>query len=643
MNKFWKFSITLCLILLAFVVVGKALAAILDERINVEINKTAENYGLSANLDKISFVSLNSISIDGFELALPKAKPFFKSETLKINFNLLSYMLNRPFVSGVKFFHSNFILRKDEDGEWELEGIKRTKRVGTKSKGSSKLVYPFSISAENFNLSLETPSFDQSFAIDELSGSADPAASSAHFALNKLDGSLEIDVSKSDSISINLISNKFPLQGLQFGIVDFSTTRVTASAEMNVARDGEYSGNANGFIDDIALNHKLLSRGTAPGFSFSFDAGFYKKGVAFLIRHLDIGMNGETVTLAGSLANTSVSHIINMKVFFKHTKLDPVFKAIPKALTPHLDTIAVTGEINGEFDFHFDSSRPENLDYGFNGKVDRFSINVLGPAVNIDSLRGNFMHIARLPGGETKSIRVESGAQNFVPYKNIPLHLVDAVLTAEDGSFFYHNGFSPRHIKDSLITNIRAGRVVRGASTISMQLAKNLFLSRERTFSRKIEEALITMALEEKLDKKRMLEIYLNIIEWGPDVFGIGPASSYYFNKPASNLTELESAFLASIIARPNHAWGRFPLERLGEGWMTYIRLILGKMFLRGHMSLDVLKNAGLSDTHIQQLLIIKGDTELQEVPISIPQIPASEEDGLENRSSNPSYFILNH
>ena len=96
-----------------------------------------------------------------------------------------------------------------------------------------------------------------------------------------------------------------------------------------------------------------------------------------------------------------------------------------------------------------------------------------------------------------------------------------AVLTTEDGAFFHHHGFNEWAIRSSLVANIKAGRFVRGASTITMQLAKNLFLSREKTLSRKLEELILTDYLERTFDKNEMMELYLNIIEFGPDVYGV--------------------------------------------------------------------------------------------------------------------------
>src|SRR5258706_10215184 len=104
----------------------------------------------------------------------------------------------------------------------------------------------------------------------------------------------------------------------------------------------------------------------------------------------------------------------------------------------------------------------------------------------------------------------------IIPYKQI------AVLTTEDGLFFKHKGFNHSAIRQSLIANLKAHKFVRGASTITMQLAKNLYLSREKTLARKVEEIVLADALEQTLTKDEMMELYLNVIEFGPDIYGVG-------------------------------------------------------------------------------------------------------------------------
>jgi membrane peptidoglycan carboxypeptidase len=135
-----------------------------------------------------------------------------------------------------------------------------------------------------------------------------------------------------------------------------------------------------------------------------------------------------------------------------------------------------------------------------------------------------------------------------------------AVLTSEDPSFFSHKGFINEAFKQSIIKNIKTKKFARGASTISMQLVKNVFLTREKTLSRKLEEILLVYILENNriVSKERMLEVYFNVIEWGPNVYGVGEASRYYFQKHPAELSLDESLFLASIVPRPKSFMWQF-------------------------------------------------------------------------------------
>ncbi|HKU46688.1 MAG TPA: monofunctional biosynthetic peptidoglycan transglycosylase [Burkholderiales bacterium] len=140
----------------------------------------------------------------------------------------------------------------------------------------------------------------------------------------------------------------------------------------------------------------------------------------------------------------------------------------------------------------------------------------------------------------------------WVPYERISANLKRAVVAAEDARFLDHEGFDWEAIQKAMAKNERRGRVVAGASTISQQLAKNLFLSGERSWLRKGQEAIITWMLETELSKRRILELYLNVAEWGePGIFGAEAAARYHFGIPAASLDANQAAWLAVILPSP--------------------------------------------------------------------------------------------
>jgi len=139
----------------------------------------------------------------------------------------------------------------------------------------------------------------------------------------------------------------------------------------------------------------------------------------------------------------------------------------------------------------------------------------------------------------------------WVPLSRIAPSLRQAVVGAEDAAFFTHEGFDWEGIKEAAKYNLEAGELKRGGSTITQQLAKNLYLSSERSLFRKAREALITRALEEHLTKERILELYLNVAEWGQGVYGAEAAARHHFKKSARDLTPDEAAWLAAILPSP--------------------------------------------------------------------------------------------
>jgi monofunctional biosynthetic peptidoglycan transglycosylase len=139
----------------------------------------------------------------------------------------------------------------------------------------------------------------------------------------------------------------------------------------------------------------------------------------------------------------------------------------------------------------------------------------------------------------------------WVPLSSMSPHLKKAVISSEDVSFYSHEGFDWEGIRDAIVRNVGAGRLHRGGSTITQQLAKNLYLSSDKTLLRKAREALITLALERHLGKPRILELYLNIAEWGQGIYGAEAAARHHFGKSALELSPEEAALLAAILPAP--------------------------------------------------------------------------------------------
>ena len=162
----------------------------------------------------------------------------------------------------------------------------------------------------------------------------------------------------------------------------------------------------------------------------------------------------------------------------------------------------------------------------------------------------------------------------WVPYSRISNNLKRALIAAEDAKFVDHEGFDWEGIQKAYEKNLKKGKIVAGGSTISQQLAKNLFLSGRRTPWRKAEEVVITVMLEKMMSKRRILEIYMNVIEWGNGVFGAEAASRYYFKTSAANLNAYQAAKLAAMVPNPRY----YDKHREARGLQRKTGIILARM-----------------------------------------------------------------
>jgi hypothetical protein len=196
----------------------------------------------------------------------------------------------------------------------------------------------------------------------------------------------------------------------------------------------------------------------------------------------------------------------------------------------------------------------------------------------ISRLRGDFVFRSNEGPGPQRPVDVSPSSPDFIALGDVPPLFVRTLLLAEDAGFYGHRGIDLRELPSALLTNWSRGDAARGASTITQQLAKNLFLSRDKEVGRKLQELAITFLLESALGKDRILEIYLNIIEWGPDLRGLRPAAHHYFGCEPQALTPAQMAFLVSIIPGPIKYQSSFARGTPGPGLQLLIDNLLAKL-----------------------------------------------------------------
>ncbi len=169
----------------------------------------------------------------------------------------------------------------------------------------------------------------------------------------------------------------------------------------------------------------------------------------------------------------------------------------------------------------------------------------------LERLRGDFEHEAVGRDGARVRILVSPASPDFISIGQVPPLFVRALLISEDAGFWGHAGVDFSELPAALLTNLARGRPARGASTVTQQLAKNLFLSRDKAVGRKLQELCLALLLESALDKRRILEIYLNVIEWGPGLHGLRPAARHYFGREPAALSPAQMALLVALVPGP--------------------------------------------------------------------------------------------
>jgi len=240
------------------------------------------------------------------------------------------------------------------------------------------------------------------------------------------------------------------------------------------------------------------------------------------------------------------------------------FESLPTGLFQNIEGIKTSGDLGFNLHFFMDTKEPDSVQFLCSIPKNKFKILSYGEA-RLNKLNEEFLHTVFERGQALRSFMVGPSNPNYTPIASISPYLQNALLTSEDGNFYWHNGFNENAFRKSIAANYKQGRFARGGSTISMQLVKNVFLTRNKTISRKVEEALIVWLIESNriASKERMYEVYLNIIEWGPGIYGAGEASAYYFNKKATDLTLAESIYLAMIVPRPK--WFKYNFDETGK------------------------------------------------------------------------------
>lgn len=336
-------------------------------------------------------------------------------------------------------------------------------------------------------------------------------------------------------------------------------------------------------MDNFLVNHWRISPENViiPAMAAQFNLNFAEDSI-YTASPTFFSVNKLLVNFQTSYARGKKGYL-TLNAGFDAPKAQALFDALPSGMFSSFVGFKANGGLNYTLRFHLPFDNPDLLDFDSKLTPSKFSVSNWGNG-GFTKLNSSFSFTAMDGSRPVRSFLVGPENPGFVPLASISPYLQNCVLTSEDPSFFNHGGFVEEAFKQSIATNFKKGRFVRGGSTISMQLVKNVFLSRNKTIARKLEEVLIVWLIERNrlVSKERMFEVYLNIIEWGPNVYGIGEASNYYFEKAPAALNLQESCFLSSIIPHPKYYKSAFDSTgAFSNSMRNYYKMIANRLVTR--------------------------------------------------------------
>jgi len=332
---------------------------------------------------------------------------------------------------------------------------------------------------------------------------------------------------------------------------------------------------------------------------------FYHKNVSNLPIHLDKLKVQFVINSSGKALEMDSSSLITVNRFSFHPylryergkdrrlafglntgkfKVEKLISSIPEGLFRQLEGFKAKGHLEYRFYTDIRFNQLDSLVFQSRLKKHDFRAVSFGK-LNYQRLLDSFTYTAYKKDVPQRTFAVGPANPHYRAYGNINDSLKYAVIYSEDGAFFYHWGFIESAFRDAMIVNLKRKKFARGGSTISMQFVKNVFLHSQKVLSRKVEEIIIVWLMENYrlLSKERIFEIYLNIIEWGPGIYGAGEATHFYFNKEPSQVSLSEAIFMAAIIPRPTGFKYAFDSTgRLKNYFEGHYRLVLGRMVRSG-------------------------------------------------------------
>lgn len=364
-----------------------------------------------------------------------------------------------------------------------------------------------------------------------------------------------------------------------FGLIGVRDAKLAAQATVtwdfgNEASQGDLQVTSRGRIENARLLRPALAADelSGIGLGWRFTARAEPGAGRLSVKSAELSLGEVRAEVGGELEQSPARTQIQLKAQVPLTSCSALLEALPYGAVPLLSGMKMAGTFALSAQVQFDSSDPKAAE----AKLDvrnECRIPSVPAAISPERFRKPW---TREVQGIRGPMQLDSGpgTPDWTAYEDISPYMETAVLVCEDEGFFRHRGFAWRAIESSIEQNLMEGRFFRGGSTVSMQLAKNLYLGREKTLARKIQEAALTLLLEQELSKHELMELYLNVIEYGPGIYGIRQAARYYFNEEPGNLSLGQALYLGSILPKPDSH--HFMADgRVSAKWSAYLRKLM--------------------------------------------------------------------
>lgn len=416
---------------------------------------------------------------------------------------------------------------------------------------------------------------------------------------------LELELPLGDGeVTARLSGGPVPLSALglregTLGLSDVANARASGKGQLALAADGSaLTFDVELGLSAVAIEQPRLSPAKIRDLAF----GVAARGVLTSARLLrldtaSLDMGALHLRTHGTVEDPADHFGLSLAADVAPAACQAILESAPRGLLPTIEGARMTGTLGATGRIVFDTRTMDKmlLDYQVDAGCHMAEVS---RDLARDRFEQEFVHQAYHPDGKAFDFTTGPGSDAWTPIDEISPFVVAALLTTEDGAFYKHKGFNHAAIKQSVLANLKARRFVRGASTITMQLAKNLFLSRAKNLSRKMEEVVLADYLEQAFTKDELMELYLNVVEFGPDVYGVKQAAAYYFGRKPEEIDVAEAFFLASLLPSPVRYGKMRDKGQPPESWTRHLTLLMEIAQKRGKLTeaeLDMGKSATIA------------------------------------------------